>query len=103
MVADGGHADSGPADDLGAGRAGPGAGLGGGNGAPDGRPISVWRAVAGVACFAFVVAEHATDWFNPPLPTWVYLTLGAIALGVDATEARGLIRAIIMRRYGKGD
>lgn len=56
-----------------------------------------------MACFAFVVAEHATNWFSPPLPTWVYLTLGAIALGVDAAEARAVIRAILMRRYGKGD
>lgn len=53
--------------------------------------ISVLRWVTMTALAALFVSDYAFDAWAKPVPNWAYVTLAALAVGIDARQLRELI------------
>lgn len=60
-----------------------------------------WLAIAAIS--ALFVTDYGFDIFKKPVPELVYVTLGAIAIGVDVGQLRDLLVQFLKSFIGVAD
>lgn len=70
---------------------------------PTTEQISVLRWLAIFACAALFVSDYGLDVWAKPVPVYTYYMLGAIAIGIDVPQLRGLFLTFLKGMTGGKD